>query len=96
MIVGVNGFVQDADPPIDTLYIDETVSTTQMERLDRIKRTRDGARVDRALDRLGAAAVTTENLMPPILDAVRAYATVGEMCDALRRVWGEYEETPII
>ncbi len=96
VIVGVNGFVQDADPPIDTLYIDETVSTTQMERLDRIKRTRDGARVDRALDRLSAAAVTTENLMPPILVAVRAYATVGEMCDALRRVWGEYEETPII
>ena len=96
VIVGVNGFVQDADPPIDTLYIDETVSATQMERLDRIKRTRDGVRVDRALDRLSAAAVTTENMLPPILDAVRAYATVGEMCDALRRVWGEYEETPII
>jgi methylmalonyl-CoA mutase N-terminal domain/subunit len=45
---------------------------------------------------LSAAASTSENLMPLILDAVRAYATVGEMCDALRKVWGEYEETPII
>ena len=47
-------------------------------------------------DSLRAAARATDNLMPPILDAVRAYATVGEMCDAFRDVWGEYEETPII
>ena len=52
--------------------------------------------MDRALDRLRKSARTTENLMPPILDAARAYATVGEMCDALRDVWGEYEEVPII
>ena len=52
--------------------------------------------MQRALDRLRAAARTTDNLMPRILDAVRAYATVGEMCDALRDVWGEYEEVPII
>jgi methylmalonyl-CoA mutase N-terminal domain/subunit len=45
---------------------------------------------------LRAAAGTTENLMPPILEAVRAYATLGEMCDALRDAWGEYEEVPII
>ena len=50
----------------------------------------------RSLDRLRGAATTKENLMPPILDAVRAYATVGEMCDALREVWGEYEEVPVI
>ena len=49
-----------------------------------------------SLDALRAAARTTTNLMPPILDAVRAYATVGEMCDALREVWGEYEEVPVI
>jgi len=53
--------------------------------------------VNRSLERLRAAARTTgENLMPPILDAVRAYATIGEMCDALREVWGEYEEVPVI
>jgi len=52
--------------------------------------------VARALDALQAAARSTENVMTPMLDAVRAYATVGEMCDALREVWGEYEEVPII
>jgi methylmalonyl-CoA mutase N-terminal domain/subunit len=52
--------------------------------------------VQRSLDRLRAAARSTANVMPPILDAVRAYATIGEMCDALREVWGEYEEVPVI
>jgi methylmalonyl-CoA mutase N-terminal domain/subunit len=52
--------------------------------------------VSRSLGALRTAAGTRENLMPRILDAVRAYATVGEMCDALRQVWGEYEEVPII
>jgi methylmalonyl-CoA mutase N-terminal domain/subunit len=52
--------------------------------------------VDRALDRLKRAAAGSENTMPALLDAVRAYATVGEMCDALRGVWGEYEEIPVI
>ena len=96
VIVGVNGFVQDAEPPIATLYIDESASAAQMARLDQVRTTRDRVRLDRALDRLSRAASTPENLMPLLLDAVRAYATVGEMCDALRRVWGEYEETPII
>ena len=60
--------------------------------MEDLKRTRDNARVGRALDGLRTAASGTENLMPPILEAVRAYATLGEMCDALREVWGEYEE----
>jgi methylmalonyl-CoA mutase N-terminal domain/subunit len=96
IIVGVNDFVQDDEPPIQILYIDESASEKQLAKLERLKRTRDNDRVQRALDRLRAAARSTENTMPPILDAVRAYATVGEMCDALREVWGEYEEVPII
>jgi methylmalonyl-CoA mutase N-terminal domain/subunit len=52
--------------------------------------------VTRALDRLRKAAAGTENTMPAILDAVRAYATIGEMCDALRTIWGEYQEQAII
>jgi methylmalonyl-CoA mutase N-terminal domain/subunit len=96
IIVGVNDFVQTDDPPIEILYIDESAAERQIAKLEALKRTRDAARVKRTLDRLRAAAATTENLMPPILDAVRAYATVGEMCDALRDVWGEYEEVPII
>jgi methylmalonyl-CoA mutase N-terminal domain/subunit len=96
-IVGVNAYVQEGEPPIEILYIDESAGDTQLAQLERLKRERNADQVSRALERLRAAARTTsENLMPPILDAVRAYATVGEMCDALREVWGEYEEVPVI
>jgi methylmalonyl-CoA mutase N-terminal domain/subunit len=96
IMVGVNAFVQQDDPPIAILYIDESASDTQLAKLEALRRTRNHGRVTRSLDALRAAARTTGNLMPRILDAVRAYATVGEMCDALRDVWGEYEEVPII
>jgi len=96
IMVGVNEFVQQDEPPLNILYIDDTASDTQLAKLELLRRTRDTASVTRTLAALGAAARTTENLMPRILDAVRAYATVGEMCDALRVVWGEYEEVPII
>jgi len=96
VIVGVNDFLQAGDHGINTLYMDESTAATQAARLDQVKRTRDAGRLAASLGRLSAAAGTSDNLMPPILEAVRAYATVGEMCDALRTVWGEYEETPII
>jgi methylmalonyl-CoA mutase, N-terminal domain len=99
VIVGVNDFVQTDEPPIAILYIDEKASDIQLARLERLKKSRDNDRVRRTLDALRETARSTrpaDNLMPPILDAVRAYATVGEMCDALRQVWGEYEEVPII
>jgi methylmalonyl-CoA mutase N-terminal domain/subunit len=67
-----------------------------VRQLERLRRERDNGRVERALDAMRAAAAGTDNLMDPILDAVRAYATLGEMCDALREVWGEYEEVPSI
>jgi methylmalonyl-CoA mutase N-terminal domain/subunit len=96
VIVGVNEFVQADDPPIEILYIDDSASDRQLAKLETLRRSRDNDAVQRALDRLRQMARTTDNLMPPILDAVRAYATVGEMCDALRDVWGEYEEVPVI
>jgi methylmalonyl-CoA mutase N-terminal domain/subunit len=96
VIVGVNDFVQADEPPIEILYIDETAADTQLAKLERLKRTRSADQVARALDALRRTARTRDNLMPPILDAVRAYATIGEMCDALREVWGEYEEVPVI
>ena len=96
IMVGVNAFVQQDDPPIEILYIDESTADTQLAKLEALKKTRNQDAVARALDGLRAAARTTENLMPRIIDAVRVYATVGEMCDALREVWGEYEEVPII
>jgi len=96
IIVGVNDFVQSDEAPIQILYIDESTAGKQLAKLDRLRKTRDADRVTRSLDGLRSAAQTKANLMPPILDAVRAYATIGEMCDALREVWGEYEEVPVI
>jgi methylmalonyl-CoA mutase N-terminal domain/subunit len=95
-MVGVNAFAQENEPPIEILYIDDSAAEKQVAKLEALRRRRDNDAVQRSLDRLRAAARTTENLMPRILDAVRTYATVGEMCDALREVWGEYEEVPVI
>jgi methylmalonyl-CoA mutase, N-terminal domain len=96
IIVGVNDFVAESEASIPTLYIDEAASEQQMAKLGRLRRERDDDRVRRALDRLREAGAGTGNTMAPILEAVRAYATIGEMCDALREVWGEYEEVPVI
>ena len=96
IIVGVNDFVQTDEPPIEILYIDDSASDIQLAKLEALRKTRDGDAVMRSLDVLRTAARGTGNLMPRIIDAVRVYATVGEMCDALRDVWGEYEEVPII
>ena len=96
VIVGVNDFVAENEEPIEILYIDESAAGKQLAKLERLKKTRDSDAVKRTLDALREGARGTANTMPLLVDAVRAYATVGEMCDALRDVWGEYEETPII
>jgi methylmalonyl-CoA mutase N-terminal domain/subunit len=96
IIVGVNDFVSPDAAPIGTLYIDESAAERQLAKLNEVRTTRDNARVRAALDALNKGASGSANTMPLLIDAVRAYATVGEMCDALREVWGEYEETPII
>jgi methylmalonyl-CoA mutase N-terminal domain/subunit len=95
-IVGVNEFAESDEPPVEIVYIDESAGDVQMEKLEALRKGRDRAPLDGALDAIRRAARTSDNLMPPIIDAVRAQATVGEMCDALRQVWGEYEETPVI
>ncbi len=96
IVVGVNEFAQAGDGPIEILSIDEAVADRQLARLEALKGRRDQERVTCALDRMSAAARGRENLMPPIIEAVRAYATLGEMCDRLRDVWGEYEEMKIV
>lgn len=95
-IVGVNRHVDDAPPAIETLYIDESAARRQAERLARLRRTRDRGRAGRALDALRRTAAGAGNLMPPLIEAARAHATLGEMCAALRDVWGEYEEAPAV
>jgi methylmalonyl-CoA mutase N-terminal domain/subunit len=93
-IVGVNDYVMEEEAhPI--LYIDEKVAEEQTARVEALKATRDGELVRASLRRLQEVARGTDNIMIPILEASRAYATLGEMCDALREVWGEYEEPPV-
>jgi methylmalonyl-CoA mutase, N-terminal domain len=94
IIVGVNDYVMEEKAhPI--LYIDEKAAEEQTARVAALKATRDDARVRAALGRLQEVARGKDNIMIPILEAARAYATLGEMCDALREVWGEYEEPPV-
>jgi len=94
VIVGVNDFVME-ERAIPTLYIDESVAREQLAGLAAVKATRDGERVGRCLDDLRRCAASDQNLMYPILEAARAYATLGEMCDVLREVFGEYQEAPV-
>ena len=93
IIVGVNEFVMENEPPIDILLIDESVAGRQIEQLRKLRETRDNAHVRVELDGLRlAAAANNANMMPRILECVRAYATLGEICDVLRDVYGVYEE----
>jgi methylmalonyl-CoA mutase N-terminal domain/subunit len=93
IIVGVNEFVMADEPPIDILRIDESVTKRQVEQLQTLRQTRDNGRVRATLEALReAAAGNSVNMMPYILDCVRAYATLGEICDALRSVYGVHEE----
>ncbi|MCS6817897.1 MAG: methylmalonyl-CoA mutase family protein [Blastocatellia bacterium] len=95
IIVGVNEYVLEKEPiEVPILYIDESVAEIQRERLRRLRARRDNARVQRTLEALKEAARGTENTMPYILECVRAYATLGEICDALKEVFGEYQEPP--
>jgi methylmalonyl-CoA mutase N-terminal domain/subunit len=96
VIVGVNKFTEEAEAPIDLLQIDSSVEKRQVERLEEVRRRRDGAEVARALDALRRAACGEENTMPFLIDAVRAYATVGEICSALKEVFGTYRETSVL
>ncbi len=92
VVVGVNAFQSDEDP-YDILYIDESASAQQLESLDRVKKSRDVRAVEQSLERLrNAAADPKANTMPFILEAVKTYATVGEISDALRAVFGTYLE----
>jgi methylmalonyl-CoA mutase, N-terminal domain len=96
VVVGVNRYQDDraASPPI--LRINPEVERSQVERLSRLRARRDQPRVKTALREVEAAARSDQNLIPPILNAVKAYATVGEISDALRHVFGEYQESVVI
>ena len=96
LIVGVNEFTADEDTRPAILRIDEAVARQQVARLAALRARRSQAAVEQALAALTDAAKNTDNLMPHILTAVEAYATTGEICHALRRVWGEYQAPVIV
>jgi methylmalonyl-CoA mutase, N-terminal domain len=96
VVVGVNRFQADEERPIPTLQIDPAVEAAQVARLNALRARRDTTKTKSALAEIERRARTTENLMPAILQAVESYATVGEISDALRRAFGEYQESVII
>jgi methylmalonyl-CoA mutase N-terminal domain/subunit len=91
VVVGVNRFQIEEPPFADILKVDDSLRTKQMARLERVKSARDAAAVERALAAIRDAALGSDNLMPRIIAAVEAYATIGEVSDTLRGIWGEYE-----
>ena len=96
LIVGVNAFSSDREEPIDLLQVDQGAQVHQAGKLAALRQKRDNIRVRACLDTLQRTAEGTGNTMPDILDAVRAYATLGEICEALRDVFGSYQETSLV
>jgi methylmalonyl-CoA mutase, N-terminal domain len=94
VVVGVNRYQTKEEKPIETLRIDQSAETTQAHKLRELRETRNNGDVARNLDKLRGAAQGKGNLMPYLLDAVRSYATLGEICGTLRAVFGTYEERP--
>jgi methylmalonyl-CoA mutase N-terminal domain/subunit len=95
VIVGVNEFVEEDDVGIPLLEMDPEGEMKQLARLKKLREDRDQSKYESSLSALLKAAEGDENLMPYILDAVRANATLGETCDVLREVFKEYDEPPI-
>ncbi|HKW56671.1 MAG TPA: methylmalonyl-CoA mutase family protein [Candidatus Acidoferrum sp.] len=96
VVVGVNDFIAEEERTIPTLRIEPEIERSQVARLHALRAKRDKSRTQAAIAELQRRAATAENLLPAILGAVEAYATVGEISDALRRVFGEYQESVVI
>jgi methylmalonyl-CoA mutase N-terminal domain/subunit len=92
VVVGVNRFATEEEAPIDVMHIDQEVERRQVERVQQVRASRDAARWRSALDGVTAAARGGSNLVLPVVEAVEAHATVGEIADALRSVFGEHQE----
>jgi len=96
VVVGVNMFATEDKPTLKLLEIDEEIEKKQLKRLSKLKRERDNKRVSQVLDKVRQVAEGDQNIMPVLIEAVKAYATVGEITDALRDVFGEYREPTIV
>ena len=94
-IVGVNDYVMKEEIKVPTLYIDQAGARAHLKRLKRVRRERSRLAVKKALDNLRRAAAGTENTMPTVIEAVKVYATLGEIMDVFREVFGEYLEPAV-
>jgi len=94
-VVGVNKYVTEEDIPVEILEIDEELESLQMEKTNRIKNERDNSRVKACLERVGEACSGDRNVMEDLIDAVKAHATLQEVCDVYRKVYGEYRDPGI-
>lgn len=92
VVIGVNKFLMEAEMPKDLLKVNPAVAERQVEKLRKLQESRDQRQVAESLQKLRIVAQTTENLMPAIIEAVRVYATLGEICGILREVFGEYQQ----
>jgi methylmalonyl-CoA mutase N-terminal domain/subunit len=92
VVVGVNRYRAEEETPIEVLKIDEEVEAEQVKRLKEVKRTRDSRMVSQALGNLRDTCRSEANVMPCVIEAVRAYATEQEICDIYREVFGEYRD----
>jgi methylmalonyl-CoA mutase N-terminal domain/subunit len=96
VIVGVNKFTVKEEEMPELLEIGAEVEAKQLERLNKLKQERDNPGVAKALDKVRAVAKSDQNIMPALIEAVKTYATLGEISDALRDVFGEYREPSIL
>ncbi len=90
IVVGQNKYVDERESDTEIMNVDPALESAQLERLAELRKTRDNAKVSQALQKLKALAGGSENIVESVIDAVSVYATVGEISDALREVWGEY------
>jgi len=96
VIVGVNRYQLEDEPDVEILRIDPALEQKQIDRVQALRERRDSAAAERSLAALKEASTRDDvNLMPLIVEASKAYVTMGEMCDALRETWGVWRETPV-
>jgi len=96
ILVGVNDYTTESETPTKVLRVSSKVEEKQVSKLQKLKRERNNKKVNEMLERLHYIAEKEENLMPTIIDTVKAYATIGEICDVLREIYGEYKELIVI
>lgn len=97
IIVGVNDYtIEEPECPIELLRVDPKVEKEQVDNLEKLKRQRDNRKVKQMLEKLHYSAEKDENLMPIMIDAVKAYTTIGEITEVLRQVYGEYKELIVV